>query len=83
MRLFQLYIWHYNKRGEPSSPTIILKTRRSLRAVHFHPQAAPFLLTAEVNYKRVVVVLFTRAIHADYIIELICRSMILTLQIPQ
>ncbi|XP_015892148.1 uncharacterized protein LOC107426465 isoform X2 [Ziziphus jujuba] len=45
----KLYIWHYNKRGEPSSPTIILKTRRSLRAVHFHPHAAPFLLTAEVN----------------------------------
>ncbi|CAH9091728.1 unnamed protein product [Cuscuta epithymum] len=45
----KLYIWHYNRRGESSSPTIILKTRRSLRAVHFHPHAAPFLLTAEVN----------------------------------
>ncbi|KAG8369754.1 hypothetical protein BUALT_Bualt14G0046600 [Buddleja alternifolia] len=45
----KLYIWHYNRRGEASSPTIILKTRRSLRAVHFHPHAAPFLLTAEVN----------------------------------
>ncbi|PQQ00851.1 hypothetical protein Pyn_39730 [Prunus yedoensis var. nudiflora] len=45
----KLYIWHYNKRGETSSPTIVLKTRRSLRAVHFHPHAAPFLLTAEVN----------------------------------
>ncbi|KDP26445.1 hypothetical protein JCGZ_17603 [Jatropha curcas] len=45
----KLYIWHYNKRGEASSPTIVLKTRRSLRAVHFHPHAAPFLLTAEVN----------------------------------
>ncbi|KAF6152751.1 hypothetical protein GIB67_021411 [Kingdonia uniflora] len=45
----ELYIWHYNKRGEASSPTIILKTRRSLRVVHFHPHAAPFLLTAEVN----------------------------------
>lgn len=45
----KLYIWHYNKRGEGSSPTIVLKTRRSLRAVHFHPHAAPFLLTAEVN----------------------------------
>ncbi|KAG0453154.1 hypothetical protein HPP92_025818 [Vanilla planifolia] len=29
-------------------PTIVLKTRRSLRAVHFHPHGAPFLLTAEV-----------------------------------
>ncbi|KAL5061373.1 hypothetical protein RYX36_032977 [Vicia faba] len=27
----------------------VLKTRRSLRAVHFHPHAAPYLLTAEVN----------------------------------
>ncbi|XP_021673965.2 uncharacterized protein LOC110660097 isoform X1 [Hevea brasiliensis] len=45
----KLYIWHYNKGGEGSSPTIVLKTRRSLRAVHFHPHAAPFLLTAEVN----------------------------------
>ncbi|XWS39104.1 hypothetical protein CRYUN_Cryun18bG0021600 [Craigia yunnanensis] len=45
----ELYIWHYNWRGETSSPAIILKTRRSLRAVHFHPYVAPFLLTAEVN----------------------------------
>ncbi|OMO95289.1 hypothetical protein COLO4_16009 [Corchorus olitorius] len=45
----KLYIWHYDRRGETSSPAIILKTRRSLRAVHFHPYAAPFLLTAEVN----------------------------------
>ncbi|KAE8076170.1 hypothetical protein FH972_014835 [Carpinus fangiana] len=45
----KLYIWHYNRGGETSSPTIVLKTRRSLRAVHFHPHAAPFLLTAEVN----------------------------------
>jgi len=29
-------------------PVIILKTRRSLRAVHFHPHGAPLLLTAEV-----------------------------------
>ncbi|KAM7521766.1 hypothetical protein LguiA_011668 [Lonicera macranthoides] len=45
----KLYLWHYNRRGESSSPKIVLKTRRSLRAVHFHPHAAPFLLTAEVN----------------------------------
>ncbi|GFP81962.1 activating molecule in becn1-regulated autophagy protein 1 [Phtheirospermum japonicum] len=45
----KLYIWHYNRRGEASSPIIILRTRRSLRAVHFHPHGAPFLLTAEVN----------------------------------
>ncbi|KAL6968119.1 hypothetical protein U1Q18_033922 [Sarracenia purpurea var. burkii] len=45
----KLYIWHYNRRGETSSPNIVLKTRRSLRAVHFHPHGAPFLLTAEVN----------------------------------
>ncbi|KAI3975837.1 hypothetical protein MKX01_015385 [Papaver californicum] len=45
----KLHIWHYNKRGEGSQPIVVLKTRRSLRAVHFHPHAAPFLLTAEVN----------------------------------
>ncbi|KAL6548482.1 hypothetical protein OROGR_008903 [Orobanche gracilis] len=45
----KLYIWHYSRRGEASSPIIILRTRRSLRAVHFHPHGAPFLLTAEVN----------------------------------
>ncbi|KAF6160203.1 hypothetical protein GIB67_016639 [Kingdonia uniflora] len=44
----KLYIWHYDRRGEASSPTIVLKRRRSLRAVHFHPHAAPFLLTAEI-----------------------------------
>ncbi|MQM06323.1 hypothetical protein Taro_039144 [Colocasia esculenta] len=42
----KLYIWNYKR---TASPTIVLKTRRSLRAVHFHPHAAPFLLTAEVN----------------------------------
>ncbi|XP_054801591.1 uncharacterized protein LOC129305634 [Prosopis cineraria] len=45
----KLYMWPYDKRGEASSPTLVLKTRRSLRAVHFHPHAAPYLLTAEVN----------------------------------
>ncbi|KAF8696054.1 hypothetical protein HU200_036942 [Digitaria exilis] len=45
----KLYIWNYNKRDESSVPAIILKTRRSLRAVHFHPHGAPYLLTAEVN----------------------------------
>ncbi|CBI37214.3 unnamed protein product, partial [Vitis vinifera] len=45
----KLFVWHYSRRGETSSPTIILKTRRSLRAVHFHPHGAPVLLTAEVN----------------------------------
>ncbi|CAA7405017.1 unnamed protein product [Spirodela intermedia] len=46
----KLFIWNYKRTGEASSPAIVLKTRRSLRAVHFHPHAAPFLLTAEVNY---------------------------------
>ncbi|XP_058101415.1 uncharacterized protein LOC131245756 [Magnolia sinica] len=45
----KLYIWNYDKKREAPSPTIVLKTRRSLRAVHFHPHGAPFLLTAEVN----------------------------------
>jgi len=45
----RLYIWRYNEKGDASAPIIILRTRRSLRAVHFHPHAAPILLTAEVN----------------------------------
>ncbi|RDY07647.1 Activating molecule in BECN1-regulated autophagy protein 1, partial [Mucuna pruriens] len=45
----KLYMWHYNNGGEASSPVFVLKTRRSLRAVHFHPHAAPYLLTAQVN----------------------------------
>ncbi|CAN8295688.1 unnamed protein product [Cochlearia groenlandica] len=45
----KLHIWHYNRRGENSSPAIVLKTRRSLRAVHFHPHGVPLLLTAEVT----------------------------------
>eukprot|EP00252_Welwitschia_mirabilis_P016817 TRINITY_DN3734_c0_g1_i2.p1 TRINITY_DN3734_c0_g1~~TRINITY_DN3734_c0_g1_i2.p1 ORF type:complete len:868 (-),score=163.94 TRINITY_DN3734_c0_g1_i2:474-3077(-) len=44
----KLYIWQYNKRGG-ETPSIVLRTRRSLRAVHFHPHGAPLLLTAEVN----------------------------------
>ena len=35
--------------GETSAPCIALRTRRSLRAVHFHPHGAPLLLSAEVN----------------------------------
>lgn len=46
---FQLFILDYNNRGEAVNPPMILKTRRSLRAVQFHPHAAPYLLTAEVE----------------------------------
>ncbi|KAL4558615.1 hypothetical protein LXL04_036816 [Taraxacum kok-saghyz] len=45
----KLYLWQYNNKGETSSPSIVLRTRRSLRAVHFHPHSAQLLLTAEVN----------------------------------
>ncbi|CAJ2651835.1 uncharacterized protein LOC123913738 isoform X2 [Trifolium pratense] len=45
----KLYMWHYQNGRELSSPVIVLKTRRSLRAVHFHPHGAPYLLTAQVN----------------------------------
>nr|VDD08552.1 unnamed protein product [Brassica rapa] len=45
----KLHIWHYNKTGEDATPAIVLKTRRSLRAVHFHPHGVPLLLTAEVT----------------------------------
>jgi activator-of-BECN1-regulated-autophagy protein 1 len=44
-----LFIWDYNKRGEALDPPMILRTRRSLRAVQFHPHGAPYLLTAEVH----------------------------------
>ena len=42
----QLYLWEYTS-GRP--PVVALKTRRSLRAVHFHPQGGPLLLSAEVT----------------------------------
>ncbi|KAH9325537.1 hypothetical protein KI387_005715, partial [Taxus chinensis] len=45
----KLYIWRHSEKGDASTPMIVLRTRRSLRAVHFHPHAAPILLTAEVN----------------------------------
>ncbi|KAH9530419.1 hypothetical protein CY35_U000100 [Sphagnum magellanicum] len=45
----KLYIWQFTKEGEGAVPIVVLRTRRSLRAVHFPPHAAPFLLTAEVN----------------------------------
>ena len=52
----QLYIWQYNSREvEVASPAIVLKTRRSLRAVHFHPHGAPLLLTAEVSITLLVI----------------------------
>ena len=47
--LWQLYMWRYKETGEQGVPTIALRTRRSLRAVHFHPGGAPLLLSAEVN----------------------------------
>ncbi|KAG2599865.1 hypothetical protein PVAP13_5KG501000 [Panicum virgatum] len=47
----KLYIWNYNNRDWSSIPAIILRTRRSLRAVHFHPLGAPYLLTAELYFQ--------------------------------
>lgn len=43
----QLYMWEYAKEG--AQPMVVLKTRRSLRAVHFQPHGIPLLLTAEVH----------------------------------
>ena len=47
----KLYMWQYTKQqqGEDGAPPVALKTRRSLRAVHFHPLGLPLVLTAEVN----------------------------------
>ena len=43
----KLYMWEY--RNPNTSPTIVLRTRRSMRAVHFHPHGIPLVLTAEVQ----------------------------------
>lgn len=45
----KLFMWNYGNKEKASSPSIVLKTKRSLRAVHFHPHGAPLLLTAEIN----------------------------------
>jgi activating molecule in BECN1-regulated autophagy protein 1 len=42
----KLYLWQYKKWD--SKPEIVLKTRRSMRAVQFHPHGLPVVLTAEV-----------------------------------
>lgn len=43
----KLYMWEYTVSGSP--PVIVLRTRRSMRAVHFHPYGLPVVLTAEVQ----------------------------------
>lgn len=43
----KLYMWSYAQTG--NKPEIVLKTRRSMRAVHFHPYGLPVILTAEVQ----------------------------------
>lgn len=45
----KLFLWDCNKRWETLELPIILETRRSLRAVQFHPHGAPYLLTGEVH----------------------------------
>ena len=46
----QLYIWDYSKSDlGGAKPVSILRTKRSLRAVHFHPFGRPILLSAEVH----------------------------------
>ena len=51
----QLYMWEYAKEG--AQPMVVLKTRRSLRAVHFQPHGIPLLLTAEVQILHMILVL--------------------------
>ncbi len=62
----QLFMWEWSKAGaSPSdfdsdaehawSPLVVHKTRRSLRAVHFHPHGAPLMLTAEVSIRMFVI----------------------------
>lgn len=51
----QLYVWRYSHApngldpSQSESPVLLLKTKRSLRAVQFHPTGAPLMLTAEVG----------------------------------
>lgn len=47
----QLHMWRYLQPGGEggAQPAVVLKTRRSLRAVHFAPHGMPLLLTAEVQ----------------------------------
>jgi activator-of-BECN1-regulated-autophagy protein 1 len=47
----QLFLWQYARHGSPGAPppSVALKTRHSLRAVHFQPPGGALLLTAEVN----------------------------------
>lgn len=71
----QLCIWHYNRR-ETSSPAVILKTRRSLRAVHFHPHGAPFLLTAEVIPLHPFSSLYTQSIELDCLLVLLSVTLL-------
>lgn len=48
----KVYFWDYTKPSSPTNPnknpSYILKTKRSLRALHFHPLGQTLLLTAEV-----------------------------------
>jgi len=50
----RLYMWDYQAgmKENPKKPVVVLRTRRSLRAVHFHPLGFDMLLTAEVRDKR-------------------------------
>lgn len=61
----KLQIWKYHRRGS-ELPTVVLRTRRSLRAVHFHPHGAPYLLTAEVNNLESAESQLTRATSTGY-----------------
>lgn len=45
-----MWIWRFNEEGLTKPvPVLVLKTRRSLRAVQYHPQGGPLILTAEVR----------------------------------
>lgn len=51
MLVVQVYVWQYSILDK--APAVVLKTSRSLRAIHFHPYGAPLLLTAEVVERKV------------------------------
>ena len=43
------FVFLLHQHGRFRKPVVSLRTRKSLRAVHFHPQGIPFMLTAEVQ----------------------------------
>ena len=69
--LMQVYIWRYDSSSK-EPPVVILKTKRTLRGLHFHP-TLPLLLTAEVRSLPLHVLFLSFSIrHAAVVLEAFC-----------